>query len=80
MFKHTLGSKAKSRTNGLTGILMSRSENLYGCNRYYVQPAVNADSKVPDGWWMDEGDIVILEAPEQEKVESDNGGPMSRTS
>lgn len=49
MFKHRLGLLAKSRTTGLKGIITSRSENLYGCNRYYIQPKYNKDMKQLDG-------------------------------
>lgn len=59
MFKHTMGVQAESKTMGLKGIITSRSENLYGCNRYYIQPKVGKDMKLPDGMWTDEADIII---------------------
>jgi hypothetical protein len=77
MFKHELGKAVQQKTTGLKGIITARSENLYGCNRYYVQPKALKDSKLPDGWWMDEDDIkvtgrgVIVE-------KKNTGGPMSK--
>ena len=78
MFKHALGSEVEARVTKLRGIITARSENLYGCNRYYLQPSVGADNKIPDGWWTDEDDLVVV--GEGVTVErKDTGGPMSRT-
>jgi len=52
MFKIELGKEVKAKVTGLVGITTSRSECLYGCNRYYIQPKVGEDKKVPDGWWF----------------------------
>lgn len=77
MFKHALGSKVKDRVTGLTGIVTNRSECLYGCNRYLIQPAATKESKVPDAWWVDEDQVEVtgkgVSAPPK-----DDGGPMSR--
>lgn len=81
-FKHKLGAKVKSNTIGLIGVITARSEHLYGCNRYSVQPQVNADSKVPEGWWLDEEDITIVSPPEPNKKPTGikDGGPMEKVS
>lgn len=76
MFKHELGAEAESKVTKLKGILTSRSENLYGCNRYYIQPSVFSDHKVPDGWWVDEDDIVIIGRGITISPKN-TGGPMS---
>lgn len=80
-FKHSLGSEAESKVTKLRGILTSRSENLYGCNRYYIQPSANAEGKIPDGWWVDEDDITIVGrglATAIKKPRRTDGGPMSK--
>lgn len=77
-FKHQLGKEAKSRTTGLLGLLTARSENLYMCNRYYIQPKVGADSKVPDGWWVDEDDVEVV-GDGLTAAPKTTGGPMSRS-
>lgn len=77
MFKVNLGAKVKSRSTGLVGITQSRSENLYGCNRYYIQPPVLEDMKVPDGYWIDEEDIEFIEQVIERNI-SINGGPLSK--
>lgn len=78
MFKHELGKLAQSRVTLLSGILTARSENLYMCNRYYLQPQVNAaDQKVPEGWWVDEDDVSIIGVGVLAEPKT-TGGPMSR--
>lgn len=77
MFKHELGVKAEARVSKICGIITSRSENLYGCNRYYVQPQVGKDMKVPDGWWIDEDDIIV-KSKGVVTEKKNTGGPMSR--
>jgi hypothetical protein len=77
-FKWEMGSKSKTKTVGLIGIITARSENLYGCNRYYVQPAAGKDMKVPEGFWVDEDDVTILEKPKAPRKAKNTGGPMSK--
>ena len=77
MFKHVLGVEVQAKVSGLKGIIVSRSENLYGCNRYYIQPKVSKDMKVPDGWWVDEDEVVYKGHGVTAKPK-DTGGPISR--
>ena len=83
MFKHSLGCLITSNVSGLTGIVVARAEHLYGCNRYYIQPKVSDnDMKVPDGWWVDEGDIVfkkqVIIFNEEKEVTARPGGLMDK--
>ena len=78
MFKHDLGVVAQARVTKLVGVLTSRSENLYGCNRYYIQPPVGEDQKVPDGWWVDEDDINVMGSCVTAAPKT-VGGPMSKS-
>jgi hypothetical protein len=80
MFVIQLGVEVEDKVTGLKGIITARSENLNMCNRYYIQPSVNKDMKIPDGWWVDEMQIKIIGkgvAPKPEK-ERTKGGPMGR--
>lgn len=77
MFKHELGVQIETRVAKLRGIITSRSECLYGCNRYYIQPPVGSDAKVPEGYWVDEDDIIYLGAGVI-TPRKNTGGPMSR--
>lgn len=79
MFKHALGVEVVTKVSELRGIITSRSECLFGCNRYFVQPkADKKDMKMAEGWWVDEEDIEVkgrgVNAPR--KI---TGGPMSRS-
>ena len=79
MFKHEMGVEAETKVTKLKGIITARSENLYGCNRYYVQPPADKDMKIPDGWWVDEDDMSIIgEGTKAKAAKKDTGGPMSR--
>ena len=78
MFTVELGVKVSTRVTKQTGIITARSENLYGCNRYFVQPEVNKDGKVEDGFWTDEGDVVIQKGKKIEPDGTTKGGPMSK--
>ncbi|MDD4931650.1 MAG: hypothetical protein PHG66_05925 [Candidatus Colwellbacteria bacterium] len=77
MFKHELGVEAVSKVTGMKGIITARSQNLYGCNRYFIQPKVDKEGKPVDGWWTDEDDVHVkgkgVTAPRK-----DTGGPMSK--
>lgn len=77
MFKHKLGNRVTTRVTEFIGIITARSENLYGCNRYYIQPKADIAMKVPDGWWVDEDDIIIIDAG-VEVIPKDTGGQMSK--
>lgn len=78
-FAVALGKEVRGRVTGLRGIVTARSENLYGCNRYYVQPRADMDGKVPDGWWTDEMDLEVVGDGVTQPAPSNSGGPMSRT-
>lgn len=77
-FIFPLGAKAKAKVTGISGVITNRSEALYGCHRYYIQPPADKDNKVPDGWWVDEGDVELLQTQSVEHVAKPTGGPMSK--
>jgi hypothetical protein len=73
-FLHELGSEAESNISGFKGVITSRSEHLNGCNRYWVSPKVTKDGKLPDGYWFDEGELIIIKAPVLKQQNQDRGG------
>jgi len=77
MFKHELGKEVEAKVTKLRGVVTARSENLYGCNRYFIQPPAGSDQKVPDGWWVDEDDITVI-GNGVTAAPKNTGGPMSR--
>lgn len=56
-FKFELGIEAKDKITGFSGIIMSRSEHLTGCNVYGVAPKVITDGKPSETQWFDENRI-----------------------
>lgn len=80
VFKHKLGIMVISKTTNIKGMITSRAEALYGCNRYYVQTQAGADMKLPDSYWFDEDDLeVIVKEKVIEKNNKKVGGPISKT-
>ncbi len=77
-FTLDLGKQVESRVTKLKGVITSRSECLYGCNRYFIQPEAGSDGKVPDGWWVDEDDINVIGEGVTRKPKI-TGGPMSKS-
>jgi len=77
MFKHELGREATSMVRKFKGIITARSENLFGCNRYYVEPEVKKDGTVPEGFWFDEDDIKTGKMGVKVSPK-DTGGPISQ--
>lgn len=74
MFKHELGSKAKSKITGFKGTITSRSEHLNGCHRYWVEPKVDSKGNAQQGYWFDEEELIILSKPKIKKTNPDIGG------
>lgn len=62
LFKFDLGVECKSIVSGFKGTITSRAQHLNGCDRYWVQPKVGKDMKMPDGMWFDEGEMEIIPA------------------
>ena len=72
-----LGNKVKDVVTGFTGVAISKVEYLNGCIRYCVMPMVGKDGKMPDGEYVDEGQLVIVDTeilPSKDKKEP-TGGP-----
>lgn len=63
-FQFDLGDKVKDRISGLIGIVMSRSEHLTGCNRYWASPQEVKDGKPAEGAWFDEDVLELISAEE----------------
>lgn len=57
-----LGDKVKDRISGLTGIVIARTEWMYGCVRLTVQPQEMKDGKPVDVQAIDEPQLELLEA------------------
>lgn len=60
-----LGFFVKDRVTGLIGIAQNRATFLYGCDRYYVQPRIDKEGKVPEGLMVDEPQLKIIKNKKQ---------------
>jgi hypothetical protein len=74
VFLIELGAEVKSKITGFAGMVTSRSEHLNGCNRYWIAPKCKKDGKLPDGSWIDEGEIIVLKSPVLKRQNADRGG------
>lgn len=78
MFKYELGSKAKCKITGYEGLIVARTEWLYGCRRYVLQSSKIQDSGKPsEPLSADEDGIDIVEAAAPHPMPSTGGdAPM----
>jgi len=75
-----LGSRVKCKSTNFSGVVTSRSECLYGCNRYTVQPQVidpAKEMKLPDAYAFDEDDLEFIETVVEKKLRN-TGGPIEK--
>lgn len=70
-----LGDNVKDKITGFTGIVTARTEWLYGCIRYIVQPSSLFEGKPIEPVSFDEGQLEVVEAGVHiDNVEKDTGG------
>lgn len=60
IFKVQLGAKARDVVTGYTGIVVARTEWLYGCIRYVLQSQDMKDGKPVDVHVVDEPGVEVL--------------------
>ena len=73
MFKFKQGETLRDKVTGFQGIVVSRTDYISGCNRYQLQPKVDADGKMPDIVTIDEPALertdvlrIVLDHPERQ--------------
>ena len=55
-----MGYKFKDKVTGFSGIVVSVSFDLYGCVQYFINPGLDKDGKLKDGFWFDPSRLAIL--------------------
>ena len=70
-----LGSKVIDSITGFEGIATGRAVYLTGCVSVLVKPKIGEDGKMPEGEWLDEGQLEAVEAGEHKELEP-IGGPV----
>jgi hypothetical protein len=73
-FKIELGSQVKDKITGYKGMVIGRTEWLYGCRRYTLQAQELKDGKPVEHIACDEDAIEVLEQAEPH-VLKETGGP-----
>lgn len=58
-FKFRRGDQLKDLITGFEGTVVSRLDNITGCNRYCLQPPTDKDGKYQDACWFDEHQLQI---------------------
>ncbi|UOY07749.1 hypothetical protein L0P88_04160 [Muricauda sp. SCSIO 64092] len=78
MNKINLGVRAKDKITGFTGIVISKSQWLTGCDRVALKPPVDKDGKEQEASWFDIGAVEYLdEGINAIEVQADKtGGPQ----
>jgi hypothetical protein len=74
MSKYQLGEKLKDTVTGLTGIATQKCEMLNGCVQFYLQPPRKKDGDAQKGEWVDDQQLVKLDAGINRKVSGTGGG------
>lgn len=69
-----LGSRVRDTLSELEGIVIARTEWLYGCVRLSVQPNGNKDGKPFEAFAIDEPQAVLVEDSIKEKAAAKHGG------
>ena len=65
-FKIDLGCIVEDTVTRFKGVITARSQNLTGCNTYFIAPGVQKDGKLGEGYWFDEQRIKVLAIPRKE--------------
>ncbi len=57
------GQSVLDTLSGLEGVVVARTEWLYGCIRLAVQPSGSKDGKPYEPFWVDEPQVKVVETP-----------------
>ncbi len=68
-----LGQKVKDNITGFEGIATGKTEWLFGCSRYCVEPQELKDGKPVEAVWFDEQRLEII-ADTKPEVSKDSDG------
>lgn len=86
LFKYDLGDRLQCRITGFQGVVTARVENVNGCLQYGLKPPIDKDGKVADARFIDEAQLVLIDAGAVAPVQSEptasaprTGGPQADT-
>jgi len=55
-----MGVKARDVVSKYTGIVMGRTEYVFGCSRVLIHAEETRDGKPVDGYWFDEPQVEVI--------------------
>jgi hypothetical protein len=58
-FRIELGTTARCRVTGFTGIVTGRTNYISGCDLYLLQPPVDKDGKFVESRWFDDPRLLV---------------------
>jgi uncharacterized metal-binding protein len=71
-----LGSKLKCKVTGFTGIAVARIVYINGCIQYCVKPKIDKEGKMPEGEYIDVGQLELVRATTRKFKSTPTGGPQ----
>lgn len=71
------GDKVKDKYSDVTGIVMCRTEYLYGCVRLGINTGHIHDGTPIDWLYYDEPQLILIESIKEGTPDSDKHGPQS---
>ena len=72
-----LGSKVRDRVTGFTGTATARVEYLNGCVQYCVKPRMSKKGEMPEGQYIDDKQLEVIEEDELSIKATETGGPAA---
>jgi hypothetical protein len=73
-----LGSTVQDKISGFTGVVVGRTEYLYGCIRLEVAGDKVIDNKIQDSYVFDEPQLTVLSGPDPDLVPTEPHGTVLR--
>lgn len=72
-FLFELNSEVKDKVTGYKGVIVARTEWLYGCRRYTVQSQEMKDGKPVDAMGFDEAALEVIVAAKKHVMQKTGG-------
>ena len=73
-----LGDEVQDIISGFTGIAMAKTDYMWGCTRFAVQPQEIKENKLGDPIWFDEPQLIVITKQKVKNPKSQYIGPMDR--
>ena len=78
-FKFNFDEEVQDTVTKLKGVVIAVDFWRNGCIRYCVQAPINKDGEIPDGRWVDEGQLILTKKSRGVFGKPPTGGPRPST-